>query len=80
MNKLLLIAVAAALGGCSTFKDPSASPGDVAQCQKLAHDEAHDNTSWADVLLFGAPIAHRLKARESFSQCMAGRGYRTAKQ
>lgn len=76
MNKLLILTFAA-LTGCSTFQDPTASKGEVAECKKLAHADAHDNTSWGEVLLFGAPIAHRLKARESFSQCMAARGYRT---
>jgi len=78
VTKYLILA--AALAGCSTFKDPAATPFEVASCQKFAHNDAHDNTSWGDVLLLGAPIAHRLKARESFEKCMADKGYRTSAQ
>lgn len=78
--KTIAIITIAALTGCSTFVDPSANSVDVMQCRKTAHDEAHDNTSWGAVLLIGAPIAHRLKAKETFQACMLSRGYRTAKQ
>ena len=75
------IILLAALTGCSTFHDPAATPADVAECKRVAHDDAHDNTPWVDVLLIGAPIAHRLKARETFAACMSAKGYRTtAKQ
>lgn len=80
MNKLSIILTFTALTGCATFHDPAASVGEVNECKVLAHDDAHDNTSWSEVLLFGAPIAHRLKARESFKKCMAAKGYRTTAQ
>ena len=80
MNKTLLIAVVAALTGCSTFQDPAAAPADVKDCKQVAHQDAHDNTPWAEVILEGPMIAHRLRQHDSFEACMAARGYRTAKQ
>lgn len=75
--KTLLIPLLAALVGCSTFRDPSANRDDLRECAVTAKAEARANTSAIDFLLFGA-AGRRLRQRDSFENCMAGKGYRTA--
>lgn len=70
MNKLLLIVVAAALGGCAHFRDPSARREDTVQCNAEAKRAA---VPW---LVLGG-IGFVAAKRNAFDACMAARGYRT---
>lgn len=73
MNKLLMIAVAAALTGCAHFRDPAASKDDVVQCNSQAKHEA---LPWLALGGFGFISAKR----SAFDSCMSARGYRTTAQ
>lgn len=78
MNKLS-IALLAALTGCASFQDPSASKAEIRQCQVEARAFARENTSALEFLAFG-PLGRKMTQHDAFDRCMAARGYRTAKQ
>lgn len=78
MNHRYLI-LFAALTGCASFQDPAATREEVRQCRVDAHIYAKENTSLWELMAFGY-LGRKIKEDDHFEQCMAARGYRTAKQ